>query len=292
MSHPLVSNSPSTTESHPSTKLLSPAELEALNARISANADKWLTVNAPKAKSKAERKPKSNRGAKPKMFENPFYGFIGCTTYWGRYPAFAMDIIEGIARLDWHDRPTGIDGKSMPLSVRSLVMILESLPAITNALVEELLQLRERHARRYVKAIELIIPWMMKSRPQSLFNEMEGIEPEPTACEWEDYDDLPKPSAEELAKLHYDLRTLTEFKTAEEYEAEYPTPPAPANIVALPVRPEHQNRHQHPKKQEVLRMLTQGMAVKTIERETRVAAKTIRKWRNEMQTVQSELQAA
>lgn len=291
MSHPLALNKPTTiTEPIPATNLLSQAELEALNARISANADKWLAENAPKTKSKTERKAKSNRGAKPKVIENPFYGFIGCTTYWGRYPAFAMDIIEGIARLDWHNRPVGVGGKSMPLSVRHLVVILESLPAVTNEAVEDLLQLRERHARRYVKAIELIIPSMMKSRPQSLINEMEGIEPEPKPCEWEDWDEAHTPSAEELAKLHHDLRTLTEYRTAEEYEAEYPTHPITATVVILPAC--HQHQRQNPKRQDVMRMLAQGMAVKAIERDTGVSAKTIRKWRDEIQTVQDELQVA
>lgn len=270
--------------------LLSRAELDALNTRISANADQWLADNAPKARSKIERKPRSNRGRKPKIIANPFYGFIGCTTIWGRYPVFAMDIIEGVARLDWHDRPTGIGGKSTPLSVRNLVMILESFPTITNEAVEDLLQLKERHARRYVKAIELIIPWMMKSRPQSLINEMEGIEPEPKPCEWEDWHDARTPSAEELAKLHYDIRTLTEYRTAEEYEAEYPAHPITATVVTLPAR--HQHQRQPPKRQDVMRMLAQGMAVKAIERDTGVSAKTIRKWRDEIQAVQDELQVA
>lgn len=300
MKHPLASKSPSnataTTKSLPTSDPLSPAELEALNARIAANADQWLTDNAPKTKTKTKtklpRKPKSTRGRKPKVITNPFYEFIGCTTYWERYPVFALDIIEGIARLDWYDRPIGVNGKSTQLSVRKLVLILESLPAVTNEAVEDLLQLGERHARRYVKAIELIIPWMRKSRPRSLINEMDGIEPELKACEWDDGDELCKPSAEELAKLHHDLRTLTEFKTAEKYEAEYPTHPALANVVALPVRHEQQSRHQPPKKLDVFKMLTQGVAVKAIERNTGVSAKTIRKWRDEMKNSQDELQAA
>lgn len=296
MPHSLASKSPTrtTATSNPLTTsgLLSPAELEALNTRFAANADQWLADNAPKTRTRTPRKPKSERGRKPKVIENPFYEFIGCTTYWGRYPVFAMDIIEGIARLDWHDRPTGIGGKSMPLSVRNLVVILESLQVVSNEGVEDLLQLGERHARRYVKAIELIVPRMMESRPRSLINEMDGIEPELKACEWDDGDDLCKPSVEELAKLHHDLRTLTEFKTVEEYEAEYPTHPALADVVALPVRHEQQNRHQHPKKLDVLKMLAQGVAVKAIERNTGVSAKTIRKWRDETKTGQDELQAA
>jgi len=281
-----LTNNTATSKSLPTSDLLSPAELEALNARIAANADQWLADNAPKARTKAPRKPRSERGRKRKVIENPFYGFIGCTTYWGRYPVFALDVIEGIARLDWHDRAIGVGGKSTPLSVRNLAVTLESLPVVTNEAVEDLLQLGERHARRYVKAVELIVPRMMESRPRSLINEMDGIEPEPKACEWDDSDDLYTPSAEELAKLHHDLRTLTEFRTAEEYEAEYPMLPASSSVVAFPIR------QQHSKKQDVLRMLAQGAAVKAIERNTGVSAKTIRKWRDEMQTIQGELQAA
>ncbi|RDL12908.1 helix-turn-helix domain-containing protein [Pseudomonas jessenii] len=296
MKHSLASKSLTGTtaisKSLPTSDLLSPAELEALNTRIAANADKWLADNAPKTRTAAPRKPKSERGRKSKIIENPFYGFIGCTTYWGRYPVFALDIIEGIARLDWYDRAIGVGGKSTPLSVRNLAVTLESLSVVTNEAVQKLLQLGERHARRYVKAIEMIVPWMMESRPRSLINEMDGIDPEPKACEWNDRDDLCEPSTEELAKLQNDLRTFTEFKTEEEYEAEYPIQPALVNVVALPVRHEPQNRHQHPKKLDVLKMLAQGLAVKAIERDTRVSAKTIRKWRDEMKTAQDELQAA
>lgn len=290
MPYPLALHTPTTTESNPAINLLSQAELEALNARLSANADKWLADNAPKTKSKAERKTKSNRGRKPKMIENPFYGFIGCTTHWGRYPVFAESIIEGVARLDWHDRPDGKGGKSMPLSVRNLAVILERLPVFSNEIVEDLLQLGERQARRYFKAILLIVASMVESRPQSLLNEMEGIEPEPKPCEWEDWDDACAPSAEDLAKLHYDLRTLTEYRTAEEYEAEYP--PHPITTIALTLPARHQHQRQNPKRQDVMSMLEQGTAVKAIERNTGVSAKTIRKWRDERQTVQDELQVA
>lgn len=262
-----------------SSGLLSPAELEELDARIASNADKWLVDNAPKLKERAkiDREPKRATGRKPKSIDNPFFGFVGCTTDWGRYPAFALDTIEGIARLDWHDRVIGVGGKSMPLSVRNLVVILESLPVVTNEAVEDLLQLGDRHARRYLKAIELIIPWMMSERPRSLYREMEGIESEPKPCTWDDQEDLAKPSVEELAKLHYDLRTLTQYKSAEEYDAEEEMGSVSAgNVIAIKAR------QQHPKKHEVLSLLAKKTPVKAIERETNVPPKTIRKWRDEV----------
>lgn len=268
--------------------LLSKSEFEALDARIRANADRWLEDNTPKKKFKVKREAKSNRGPKPRVVENPFYGVIGCATRWGRYPVFALDVIEGIARLDWHSRSIGAGGKSMPLSVSNLTVILENLPIITNEAIEDLLQLGERHARRYFKAIELIIPWMMKSRPQSLINDMDDIDPVPKPCDWEDLDDARTPSVEELAKLHHDLRTLTEYNAAEEYEWDYPTCQTTATIVAFSAC--HQRRH--PKKQAVMRMLAQDLGARAIERLTGVSAKTIRKWRDEVQTAPDRLQVA
>lgn len=268
------------------TEKLTQSELIELDARIAANANKWLEDNAPLTMSKIPQRTKSTCGRHAKMIQNPFFGFIGAYTYWERYPVFAQDIIEGVARLDWNDRPIGEGGKSMPLSVHNLAVILESFPIVTTEAVQELLQLRDRHARRYVKAIELIIPRMVKSRPRSLFNEMEGIEPEQKACEWEDGKEPNTPTPEELAKLHHDLRTLTQYKTIEEYEAEleYRTPAPP--MTALP------RRQQHPKKDQVMQMLADGVKPIFINRETGVCPKTIRKWREDMLATRDETQAA
>ncbi|WP_149087298.1 helix-turn-helix domain-containing protein [Pseudomonas prosekii] len=274
----LITDTSSNSKTPLAPELLSPAELEALNTRIAANAKNWLIENAPAPKTVSQRSPKSASGRKPKVVENPFYMYIGCTTDWGRYPVFALDIIEGVARLDWHGRAIGVGGKSMPLSVRSLTVILESLPVVTTETVMDLLPLEARHASRYVKAMELIIPRMMESRPKTLRNEMEGIEPEPAPCEWEDLDVLSVPSAEELAKLHYDLRTLTQFKSAEEYERDHEdelTGTRFTNVIVFPTR------KQHPKMHEVMGMLAQGLSQSEIEGLTGVPRKTIRRWQAE-----------
>lgn len=68
----------------------------------------------------AEVTAKRGRGRPTKIITNLFHGYIGPTTYYGQYPHFAMDILEGIARLDWHDRPIGSGGSSKPLSVSVL----------------------------------------------------------------------------------------------------------------------------------------------------------------------------
>ncbi|WP_247255431.1 hypothetical protein [Pseudomonas moorei] len=190
--------------------LLTPNQLGELDQRIAARADALIAARTGriqiKPKPSNEITP-SNRGRPPKSIANPFYLLIGPTTNYGRYPIFAMDIIEGIARLDWHDRRTSTGGKSMPLSVRNLAAILDHLEKVTSESVCQTLRIAERHAQRYVKAIELIIPHMMKARPKSLILNMEEIH-EPGYHDWEDVDELTQPSTDELAKLHHDLRTL------------------------------------------------------------------------------------
>ncbi|WLH71951.1 helix-turn-helix domain containing protein [Pseudomonas fluorescens] len=274
----LITEPTNSIKTPPAPNLLSPAELELLNARFAANAKKWLIENAPAPKTVSQQNPKSASGRKPKVVENPFYMHIGCMTDWGRYPVFALDIIEGVARLDWHGRAIGVGGKSTPLSVRRLAVILESLPVITTDSVMDLLRLETRHASRYVKAMELIIPQVMQRRPETLRNEMEGIKTELKQYEWEDLDTLSAPSTEELAKLHYDLRTLTQFKSAEEYEQDHEDELVGTrftSVIALPTRKEH------PKRYEVMGMLAQGFSQSEIERLTGVQRKTVRRWQAE-----------
>ncbi|MDH1551565.1 helix-turn-helix domain-containing protein [Pseudomonas juntendi] len=266
--------------------LLTVAELSALDIRLAANAERWLEKNLPITKSKSTRKPKTNRGPKPKVLQNPFFGFIGRTTVWGRYPVFALDVMEGVIRLDWHNRVEGVGGKSTPLALSRIIFILESLPLVSNEKVADLLQLGERHARRYFKAIEIILPAMMAARPNALIEEMDHTESDPKPCKWEDRFEACPPSAETLEKLHYDLRTLTQYKTAEEYDAEMEEECFASKPIPLVTR------QQHPRRAEVAEMLAGGMGIKLIERQTGVAAKTIRRWRDETLAAQVEQRAA
>ncbi|MFI8479199.1 hypothetical protein ACIGCM_01330 [Pseudomonas sp. NPDC078700] len=196
-------------------ELLTIQELDALSLKVGTKAEQWLEkkLKTPTLKKDpiktAKRRP-------PKVVVNPFAGHLTSIDIGGQtYPFFAMDIIEGIARLDWHDRGIGQGGVSKPLSVSRIVLILDQLPEITTNEVRTLLNLGERHARRYVKAAELAIPYMLKCIPKSLRHELDGtnIVTEPTS-EWEDT--LAAPSPDELAKLHYDLRTFTEYGAASE----------------------------------------------------------------------------
>lgn len=157
-----------------STTLLTPEQLAELDQRIEARANTLIAARTKAAPKSIEKN--TNRGRPAKSICNPFFSVIGHGTTYERYPPFAMDIIEGIARLDWHDRPVGVGGKSMPLSVRNLAVILESLPIVSAATVGEFLRVEVRHSQRYVKAISLILPYMLKARPQMLVEEMAGMQ--------------------------------------------------------------------------------------------------------------------
>lgn len=204
-------------------QMLSTAQLAALSARVGANADRIIQTIPAKTRQPAsigeQQQPTklasaTRRGRPAKRITNPFFGLIGPKTEHGRYPPFAMDIVEGIARLDWHDRPLGKGGSSKPLSVRSLMGILESVEEVTADSVAAIIRTKTRHAQRYVKAIELAMPFLMKARPKSLVFEMDLPEDEfvnaayqKKLCEThlDPLDDIPPPTPEDLAKLHRDL---------------------------------------------------------------------------------------
>lgn len=218
----LIPNSPRNIHA----SLLTPEELAALDARIGANADALIAAhwkNRFQIKVAAGGAGAGKSGRPIKKFMNPFYRHLGPQSDYGRYPAFAIDALTSIARLDWYGERKASAGKYMPLSVRKMVEVLECVELVTTQNVQDCLRLQERHTQRYVKAVEMVIPLMMKARPQALIDEMDGVEPVwgLGVHSWSDVDDLPKPTAEELARLHYDLRTLSDDEW-EEPEVELP----------------------------------------------------------------------
>lgn len=155
--------------------MLTPTQLAEMHERIGANADRLITKRTQKrrgAATPANKAPGENRGRPAKKIPNPFAFQIGPATEYDRYPAFAMDIIEGIARLDWHDRKEGGSDAAKPLSVKTLMNLLSSLEEISTASVMVFTGLGQRHALRYVKALELAMPRLMASRPHRLIDAM------------------------------------------------------------------------------------------------------------------------
>ncbi len=161
--------------------MLTASQLAELSQRIGKNADRLIQKRNQKTRNRAapttpERNPSERRGRPAARIANPFAFVIGPTTAWGRYPEFAMDIIEGVARLDWHDRQEGSAEASRPLSVRTLMRLIESVEEITVATVADSTGLGQRHARRYVKALQLIIPRLLAASPHHLIEELETPE--------------------------------------------------------------------------------------------------------------------
>ncbi|WP_148049365.1 hypothetical protein [Pseudomonas sp. AF76] len=205
-------------------EMLSPHQVYELAQRIAANADQLIEDHVASLKRHATdvstmpkapaKNPNERRGRPAKRICNPFFNLIGPTTIHGRYPYFAQEIMEGVARLDWHDRPIGKGGSSKPLSVRRLMLILESLEDVNAKDVAEVIGTQVRQAQRYVKAIELAMPFLMKSRPARLIFDMDLPQDEVANSEyqrklnesntWAD-DDLTPPSYEDLKKLRQDL---------------------------------------------------------------------------------------
>ena len=205
-------------------ELLTPTQLKVLSERIKGNADLLielhrlskceLTTSNVTPATAIQANPGQGRGRPAKCIINPFCGLIGPTTGYGRYPYFAQEIIEGIARLDWHGRPISKGGSSKPLSVRHLMDILANLEEITTDAVSAITRTKQRQSQRYVKAIELAMPYLMRARPSRLVYQMGMPEDELANAVYRNrlreahldlQDDLPPPRQEELAKLRQDL---------------------------------------------------------------------------------------
>ncbi|NWC38634.1 helix-turn-helix domain-containing protein [Pseudomonas tolaasii] len=201
--------------------LLTPEELAILDARIGANADALIAAyekNRPVIKVAAGGAGEGKRGRPIKKFFNPFFRYLGPQSDYGRYPEFALNALTSIARMDWYGERKASAGKYMPLSVRKIMEVLERVETVTAWNVQDCLRLGKRQSQRYVKAVEMVIPLMMEARPKALIESMAGVERAwgEGVHHWSDVDDLAKPSAEELAKLHHDLRTLSD----DEWEGE------------------------------------------------------------------------
>lgn len=126
---------------------------EALEKHTREIEEKAERIRAPIQKS-------SPKGRKPTQISNPLYG----AQVLREYPRWADDILQGIARLDWY-RTTG---RSIPLSMRKLIKLLIHLPVLSTQSISSLLLLEERQARRYLEALKLAIPFLIKSMPADL----------------------------------------------------------------------------------------------------------------------------
>lgn len=183
---------------------LSNSEVMRLEKAISKNADKLISdhYNSLKRKPVVEdiqEETKANKlGRKPAMLSNTIIDYIGKTTIYGLYPYWALDIIEGVARLDWDSKPADSIHKSSPLSVKKLCLILSSQEEINTKEISLSFDIQERHARRYMQACKLMMPYLEKSVPNK---------PTIKCVEWLDLHDFTSCPLQ-IAQLQYDMRDL------------------------------------------------------------------------------------
>tara|TARA_R100001143_G_C3330873_1_gene119357 strand:+ start:84 stop:611 length:528 start_codon:yes stop_codon:yes gene_type:complete len=141
-------------------------ELSKLNERLKARVRK-LEKRKQRLASLAATPKVGGRGRKPEEVHNPFAGLKALlredqeTIRAYGYPAWLDDVLRGVASLDWY-RP---NARSIPLSVRHMLLILDQLPVITAAEVANLLLVEIRQAQRYVQALRIAMPYLVAGMP-------------------------------------------------------------------------------------------------------------------------------
>jgi len=154
-------------------------ELSKLNQRLEARVRK-LEKRKQRLAGLAATPKVGGRGRKPEEVHNPFTGLKALLredqetirTY--GYPAWLDDVLRGVASLDWY-RP---NARSIPLSVRHMLLILEQLPVITAAEVANLLLVEIRQAQRYVQALRIAMPYLIAGMPAGTLERIAALQEE------------------------------------------------------------------------------------------------------------------
>lgn len=140
-------------------RMLSPEEVKRLTNRLSLNADRIIE----KLESKTMAPATSKRGRPGAFVVNTLQQcFQDCMNIGegdamdNGWPLWIDDVLSGVTRLDWYRQGE----RSIPLSNYNMRRILQSLPIITTRHIAGLLQIQERQAQRYMKAITLCYPFL------------------------------------------------------------------------------------------------------------------------------------
>lgn len=129
--------------------MLSKEELEALDKRLAANADRLIAKRQRVLYNFKETKA----GRKPAFFFNCIQPEISALMYHDddSWPLWVDDVVSGVARLDWYRSGS----RSVPLSRRDILKCFANLDRIDASTISHLLGIGERQAQRYLKACEL-----------------------------------------------------------------------------------------------------------------------------------------
>jgi hypothetical protein len=126
--------------------MMTPVEIEQLNARISANADKLIA----KREKSLFNFSTSKAGRKPASFANSIQPEIQEVRYLDEesWPLWVDDPVSGVSRLDWYSNRE--DQK--PLSTKNIMQCFACLEEINASTISYLLNIGKRQAQVYMKA--------------------------------------------------------------------------------------------------------------------------------------------
>ena len=130
--------------------MLTPNELELLDQRIGANADKMIARTQKKLYSFND----SGAGRKPASIVNCIQEEATALVYdhEDNWPLWVDDALSGVARLDWY----GPRADQVPLSKKKILLCFALLETINASTISHLLKVAERQAQRYYRACELL----------------------------------------------------------------------------------------------------------------------------------------
>lgn len=104
---------------------------------------------------------KAGKGRKQSVVENPYKDFF--EEYAGlplkELPRSVEDVLVGVSRLNWYKS----EGEQKPLSVKKMLYILGKFDEITRDKVGWLLGVKDRQAKRYVRAVKLALENLVRS---------------------------------------------------------------------------------------------------------------------------------
>ncbi|MCE4069658.1 MULTISPECIES: helix-turn-helix domain-containing protein [Pseudomonas] len=265
--------------------MLSTERLKKLDKILGSNADRWLKRNLVKR----ERRPVSAKrvaGKKESVIVNPFFGYAfstdevndRTTARDAMYPKWAVDVLVGVSRMPWYGRP---DGPS--LSIKKMVEMLAKLENISSRRVQMYLGLGEDQSQRYASALQIVVPRLMACRPAWLVKRMDNSAKQTDGLKiihahWED--DLEPPPPDVLEALQHAMATLPGHEQYdEEYQAELDHDLRAVDLVASYEPPAPIPNPEHPKKAQVMALLSEGKSIREIVRQTGVSNTTIQKWK-------------
>lgn len=133
-----------------------PEELQELDRQMAAGVEALMKKRQSKL---VQPRSSDGRGRRPKSLHNELTEFFLEAELEEVWPIWIDDILSGVCRLDWY-KP---NERSIPLSARTLFNIFSALEFINVYEISQHIGLAKRMSQRYMKAVELAYPHLLRS---------------------------------------------------------------------------------------------------------------------------------